>query len=222
MKHIASILAAAALFGASALSAGCGGALEGGLTPPEAVSTSDTAAGDATQVMLEPVDIWDAEGAGEPSVVKSGGRELHVRKRGAALFKRAWMRLGLYWNSKRPNDIFIGAVALGPEVQIKSLQMDIDGRKVRLEPTGDFNFVPGKRGVFDTQERHVGSFIANAEWLRSVVQARRSVAVHLETSRGVLLGDLNVVAGDNENDLRNSAKSRFAEFLAARDSAARN
>ena len=222
MKHIASILAAAALFGASALSAGCGGALEGGLTPPEAVSTSDTAAGDATQVMLEPVDIWDAEGAGEPSVVKSGGRELHVRKRGAALFKRAWMRLGLYWNSKRPNDIFIGAVALGPEVQVSALRMNIDGRNVRLDSTRDFSFVPGKRGVFDTQERHVGSFVADADWLRSVVGARRSVEVRLETSRGVLVGDLNVVSGDNESDLRNSAKSRFAEFLAARDSAANN
>lgn len=218
MKHIASIFAAL-LFGASVFLAGCGGALEGGLTPPEAVSTTDTAEGDATQVMLEPVDIWDAEGAGEPSVANADGRELHVRKRGGALFKQAWIRLGLYWNSKRPDDIFIGAVALGPEVQIKSLQMDIDGRKVRLEPTGDFSFVPGKRGIFDTQERHVGSFIADAEWLRSVVQARRTAAVHLETSRGVLVGDLNVVSGDNENDLRNSAKSRFAEFLAARDDA---
>ena len=219
MKHIASIFAALFL-GASVFLAGCGGALEGGLTPPEAVSTTDTAEGDATQVMLEPVDIWDAEGAGESSVATTlDGRELHVRKRGGALFKRAWIRLGLYWNSKRPKDIFVGAVALGPEVQIKSLQMDIDGRKVRLESTGDFSFVPGKRGIFDTQERHVGSFIANAEWLRSVVQARRSVAVHLETSRGVLVGDLNVVAGDNERDLRNSAKSRFAEFLTARDAA---
>ena len=214
MSKATHIFAAVFLAGSAALTAGCGG-----LTPVDELTTSTVPAGDAVQVMLEPVDVWDVKDAPAASVAEVDGRKIHVRKRSGGLLEKSWMRLGLYWNSKRPNDIFIGAVALGPEVEVRALRMEIDGEAVNLEKTGDFSFVPGKRGVLDTEEKHLGSFVADIDWLRSVVQSRRSVVVALETNRGVLAGDLNVVAGDSENALRKSAKNMFAAFLAAQQAA---
>ena len=219
MTRTKQFFAAAALAGAVFALGGCAGALEGGLTPVEDVTV--TPDGAAAQVMLEPVDVWDDEGAGGATSAEVDGRTLQVRKRSRALFRQAWVRLGLYWNSKRPDDVFIAAVALGPEVEVRALRMEIDGRAVNLEKTGDFHFIPGKRGVFDTREKHVGSFIADVGWLREVVGSRSSAVVALETSRGVLAGDVNVVAGDLESDLRKSAKNKFAAFLEAQRQAAR-
>lgn len=211
MKKMKSILAAGLLFGAAALVGGCGGA--GGLTPaaPVAVSTE----GGVTQILMEPVDVWDAEGAAPAAAAEVDGRRLSVRKRGGGLFQQSWVRLVLGWSSARPNDVFVGAIALGPAVEVRGLRMEFDGRPVELRPTGDFSFVPGNRGIFDNQEMHLGAFIADVGWLQEAVNARDSAAVALETSRGVLAGDLNVVAGDSAGALRKSAKNRFAEFLAA-------
>ena len=219
MPQVKNILAVLLLAGSAALAGGCGGALQGGLTPVDELTTSTTAEGDAVQVMLEPVDVWDEEGAAAAAVAEVDGRKIYVRKRGNALFKRTWIRLGLYWNSKRPNDIFVGAVALGPAVEVRALRMEIDGRTVTLKPTRDFSFIPGKRGVFDGGDKSAGSFIADADWLRDVVQSRSSAKVSLETSRGALTGDLNVVVGDSQSALRKSAKNMFAAFLDARQSA---
>ena len=219
MTTTKNIFAAALLFGAAGLLGGCGDALQGGLTPPDPIAV--TSQDGATRLLLEPVDIWDAEGAGEPSVAEVDGRQLSVRKRGSALFQRSWIRLVLGWSSARPNDVFIGAIALGPEVEVRSLRMEIDGRRVNLDPTSDFHFIPGKRGILDNQEMHVGAFIADTDWLRNVVEARNAAVVSLETNRGALVGDLNVVAGDSAGALRDSAKNRFAEFL-AKQQAARN
>ena len=220
MKQAKQFFAAALLAGAAALLSGCAGALEGGLTPVEDLTI--TPDGAATQVMLEPVDVWDNDGAGQSAAAEIDGRTLQVRKRSGALFRQAWVRLGLYWNSNRPDDVFIAAVALGPEVQVRALRMEIDGQALNLEKTGDFHFIPGKRGVFDTREKHIGSFIADLDWLRSVVESRDSAVVALETDLGVLAGDLNIVAGDSQRDLRKSAKYKFAAFLDAQREAARN
>lgn len=220
MPNFKPLFAAFALFSAAALSGGCAGALQGELTPVENLAvTQDNG---AAQVMLEPVDVWDDQGAAEAAEAEVDGRKIHVRKRGSALFRQAWVRLGLFWSAKRPNDVFIAAVALGPEVQVRSLRMEIDGQAVELEPTNDFQFTPGKRGPLDNQDKHSAAFVADLDWLRDVVQSRESVVVALETNRGVLAGDLNVVAGDTQNALRESAKNMFAEFLEAQRQAARN
>ena len=214
MPKVTHIFAAVLLAGSAALTAGCGG-----LAPVDELTTSTVPEGDAVQVMLEPVDVWDVKDAPAASVAEVDGRKIHVRKRSGGLLEKSWVRLGLYWNSKRPNDIFIGAVALGPKVEVRALRMEIDGEAVDLKKTDDFSFVPGKRGAFDTEEKHLGSFVADIDWLRAAVQSRHSVVVALETNRGILAGDLNVVAGDSENALRKSAKNMFAAFLAAQQAA---
>ena len=214
-----SIFAAALVFGIAGLVGGCGGQF----APPEPISVS--AKDGATQLLMEPVDIWDAHGAGEPSIAEVDGRALSVRKRGASLFDQSWVRLMLGWSSRRPNDVFIGAIALGPEVEVRGLRMNIDGQNVKLDPTSDFHVIPGKsrfQDILSNQDMHVGAFVSGMDWLRDVVESRDSVVVTLETSRGALIGDLNVVAGDSANALRGSAKNRFAEFLAAAEQAARN
>ena len=195
----------------TAAAAGCA---QTGLVPVEHLTVAPD--GNGTRVMLEPADVWDDEGAGAAVAATVDGRTLHVRKREKGWIQQSWMRLGLYWSSRRPGSVYVAALALGPSVEVRGLRVDVGGRTVRLPRTDDFHFIPGQRGFLDGREKHAGAFEADASLIREMTEARGAVAIYLETNRGALAGDLSVVAGDDEKDLRASAKNRFAEFLEAR------
>lgn len=193
----------------AALLSGCGVSLPTPLAPsagaPE-IQRSTNDAGDV-ELILDPVDVWEEKGLGSPFVNKEVGDGLTFRKRPKEIFERTWVRLGLFWHSRR-DDVILTAVIYQPSIKFRRLQVFTAAGTTALTPATDFSFTPPK-GFLD---RDVSSavFSMPPSLLQDIADGETSVAI--STNRGSLRVNLSAVVGDSPTVLRQSAKYLFAAF----------
>lgn len=164
----------------------------------------------STELILHPVDIWDSEGGGETFTETVDGHELHFRHRPSSTFERAWVRVGLFWHSKSKK-IFVPVAVVGPDVEIKQMQLVIDSKRNLLGKAKNFNFSPEKRPL---DRRVSGSaFTMTPRTLRTMIAAKEPHII-IGTNRGNLRVDLSAVPSREQSALTDSAMYLFAEFAA--------
>lgn len=165
---------------------------------------------DSIKLVLEPLDIWDGEGAGALEEFTINGSTTELRLRADSLFDQAWLRAGLFWDSRRKDGVIMPLViASGPPVTFLKVRVDTDNRRYFLDAAENFTFVPGKR-PFDKELYH-GAFALDTKILADIVSSK-DIHITVQTSRGGLTANLAVVSDDDSSTLATNAKYQFAEF----------
>ena len=160
------------------------------------------------QLVLDPVDVWSEAGLGQPFKSDEIGGNLQFRKRGKEMLERAWVRLGMFWNSRR-DDIVLTAVVYQPAVTIRQMTILINGKKYPVLPAQGFRFSP-PQGAFD-KDASAAAFSMPPSFLYEIVDGGETAFV-LSTNRGVLRVNLTAVVDDSPQGLRRSANYLFSEF----------
>jgi len=192
---------------------GCGSiSLSGGAA---SVRHAENDKGDV-ELVLDPVDLWDAKGLGKPFRADDIDKNLQFRKRNKELLERAWVRLGLFWHSRR-DDIVLTAVIYQPSVTIRQMTLLVNGKKYPVLPAQGFNFTPPK-GLFD-KDASAAAFSLPPTFLYEIVAGGETSFV-LDTNRGTLRVNLSAVVDDSPQALRRSANYLFAEFARKQRAAA--
>lgn len=195
---------------AALLLSACAGA------PPPVIEENPVEDG-GVQLILDPVDLWGGGTAtGEQQTRTVGGQTITFRvyeERG--FFERAYVRLGLFWDSRRKSRIYMPVVIVGnPSVKVLAAYFKTDGERVQLRPAGeDFQFTAPMRLMDGGSIHSTGAFILPAEVLAKVGDAEKA-EVFLRTDQGDLWLDFAVARGIGYRDhvLLASAKYQFAEF----------
>ena len=175
--------------------------------------------GGGVRLVLEPVEVWDDEGAGELQLlpVADGGEEMTFRLRETDVFHPAWVRLGLYWDSRYDRVYMPAVIVGGPPVKIKQAQLRVDGRREVLHLTDKLNFTPAGGGgggglLGSAQKMYSGVFVFTPETLARLATAKGDAHVVVSTNRGGLRVNLAIAGGDSPAALAATGKYQFAQF----------
>lgn len=181
-----------------------------GLSSPQAV-TERTNDNGTLELILEPLDVWDAQGAGKLEPLAVGNEKVFFRLREVESFDRAWVRLGLYWNARLSRVHMPIVIVGGPPVRVQKVRIEADGHRETLELSRNFQFTPAKRMFEKDGELHTGAVSLSPETLARIAAARE-VVVTLSTNRGNLRVNLSVVTSTDTAALTASSKYQFAQF----------
>lgn len=208
LRRLLAVMLSATLTLALAACSGEIGSLNlGGGLPLTAIQQNQDDEGNV-ELLLEPVDVWDDQGALEAEQIEVSGKTLYFRMRNKDIFENAWVRVGLFWHTKL-NRIYMPVVVSGPPVEITRIRVTADESSEILEKATNFNFEPGKR-PFD-KELSSGVFTMSPSILATVTDAE-NFYVDVITNRGQLRVNLSAVTDRTASTLTASAKYQFAEF----------
>ncbi len=174
----------------------------------EPIIQSTDAVGDI-EIKMQPVDVWDEKGSGNIKAYNVNEKPYFFRLKDVKITDQAWVRVGLYWQTKL-NKVALPIVILGPPVSIKKIQFVLDKNK-RITPKKlkTFSFTPVEK-LFD-KNLSSDSFEISKNNLKQIVEAK-NITLIVSTTRGNLVVNLAVVTSDDEKTLQNSVKYLFTDF----------
>ena len=122
----------------------CGGGAAFSGAKTAAIEKRDN--GKDVELILHPVPVWDGGGAVSQTVALDGGGDIVVRVRSTGILDRAYVRMGLFWHSRR-EIIFVPVEVLGPPAKLRA-GADCRRRPCRGAATAQgFHFAPGRPRV---------------------------------------------------------------------------
>ena len=160
------------------------------------------------ELILHPVPVWDGGGAVSQTVALDGGGDIVVRVRSTSILDRAYVRMGLFWHSRR-EIIFVPVEVLGPPAKTAAgadcpratMSRCCNRRRAFILP-------PAVRALNYWAEKKpsTAAFEMTPETLAAIATAARAEAV-IETNRGNLAVALDAATGDVGRRRRRRAPS---------------
>lgn len=180
------------------------GAQFGGGEAPQVQKNED---GENVEMILHPVAVWDEQKTTPSQPVNIDGREVFVRFRKNDFLERPFVRVGLFWHSRKEK-VFVPIVVLGPPVKIRAVEVRAGGNFALLRRAENFNFTPAQ-SKWDG-EISSAAFEMKPSMLRAIAD-EKTAYMRIKTNRGDLHLGLDV-AGGGEAEVRGNARYLFMQF----------
>ena len=199
---------------AAAMLSACGGGAAFSGAKTAAIEKRDN--GKDVELILHPVPVWDGGGAVSQTVALDGGGDIVVRVRSTSILDRAYVRMGLFWHSRR-EIIFVPVEVLGPPAKLRRVRIVAGDHVAVLQPAQGFHFAPGRPRVklLGGKKPSTAAFEMTPETLAAIASSARAEAV-IETNRGNLAVALDAATGESAAAAAASAKRQFGLFLERR------